>query len=105
MSPISVPNCANPACESPRYCAGSGQFFRLEIPNAREAPEPASREAISNFQKRPRLRVEDYWLCADCAEIYTLSYDREAHIVLGTKRPQPFAEPELELAGNFLPSS
>jgi hypothetical protein len=100
MAAESVLKCANPACESPNYCAGTGQFFRLEILSARETGG-----SIPSAGKRPRLRVVDYWLCANCAELYTLSYDHDAHMVFGVKRPQPVAEPELELAGNFLLSS
>ncbi|MGA8310286.1 MAG: hypothetical protein WB755_09670 [Terriglobales bacterium] len=105
MAAESVLKCANPACESPSYCAGTGQFFRLEILAARETGGSIPRNPVPSAGKRPRLRVVDYWLCAHCAELYTLSYDHDAHMVFGVKRPQPVAEPELELAGNFLLSS
>ena len=105
MAADSVLKCANPACVSPNYCAGTGQFFRLEILSARETGGSIPREQFASAGKRPRLRVVDYWLCAHCAELYSLSYDHDAQMVFGVKRPQPIAELELVLAGNFLLSS
>lgn len=115
MSDNSVPKCANPSCQSPNHCAGSGQYFRLEILTARDADSPASAvntasqlgNANPQRRTRPRLRVEDYWLCSHCAELYTLSYDHENHKVQGVKRQRLLEDPEplLELAGIFRPEN
>ena len=97
--------CANPACTSNDRCSGTGEFFRLEILNPRDTSGGVSRPSASAHH--PRLRIEDYWLCAHCAGTYTLKYDHDARTVVGIKRQPTIAESEFgedpELAANFLP--
>jgi hypothetical protein len=105
MAADSSLKCANPGCECPSYCSGTGQFFRLEILSAHDTADPVFPERTSTPHRKPRLRVVDYWLCAGCAEVYTLSYDHEAHRVFGVKRRKIALESEPEFAGEFLISS
>jgi len=96
--------CANPSCAGAARCRGTGEFFRLEILNPRDAAA-ADMLSACNGGSIPRLRVEEYWLCANCAGTYTLTYDPEASTVVGVKRPprSPDRELEFESADKLLP--
>lgn len=102
-----LPKCANPACSSPSYCAGSGKFFLLETLSGRDdAAADFGSDLRLNLahRNRPRLRIDDYWLCARCSGVYTLVYDDDARIVYGVKL-RPAADEsalEAELAEKFL---
>jgi hypothetical protein len=106
MATSTALTCANPRCASNGRCSGTGEYFRLEALNPRDAAGGTSRPSSTVHQ--PRLRIEEYWLCAHCADIYTLKYDHDARTVVGVKRPT-IAESEFGLdsnpepADNFLP--
>lgn len=78
--------CANPACTEPDHLAGTGEFFRLESLAARECVTHRGIHGAS-VESHPRLQIEDYWLCARCAELFTLQYDHATSEVVGVPRP------------------
>jgi hypothetical protein len=93
-----LPKCANPACSRPSYCAGSGKFFLLEILSARDDAADFGSDLRSDLtpQNTPRLRIDEYWLCARCSGVYTLVYDDDARMVYGVKLRPAASESALE---------
>ena len=73
-------HCANSRCSRPFLRLRQGKLFLVEtefVANSRELTAPAS----SRMRLQPR-RVERYWLCDECAAVWTLVHDRKQGIVL-----------------------
>jgi len=72
--------CANSRCSRPFLRLRQGKLFLVEselVVNSRELTAPSS----PRMRVQPR-RVERYWLCDECAAVWTLVHDRKQGIVL-----------------------
>ena len=72
-------HCANAQCSKPFLRLGQGKLFLLET---QAVIEP---EKLTAFSRRPRRlprHVERYWLCDECAPVWTLVHDSREGIVL-----------------------
>jgi hypothetical protein len=87
-------HCANSQCSKPFLRLREGKLFVLETgrPKPGEAEPPPFLQA-----RRPNRRVERYWLCNECAPVWTLIYDREQGIRL-TPLPRPAASVSAAMA-------
>jgi hypothetical protein len=74
-------HCANLQCMRPFLRLRQGKLFLVETAGA-----PTSR-----LRPKPR-RVDRYWLCDDCATVWTLIHDRHEGIVLAPL-PRPPISP------------
>jgi len=73
-------HCANSQCSKPFLRLGDGKLFQVEREDAAKVRELT---APSSAYVRPRTpRVERYWLCDPCAEVWTLVHDGQQGIVL-----------------------
>jgi hypothetical protein len=79
-------HCANSRCGRPFLRLGQGKLFLVETAFAAKQGELTSPLSASTRQQ-PR-RVERYWLCDQCAGVWTLVHDRNQGIVL-VPMPQP----------------
>ena len=73
-------HCANSRCTRPFLRLRQGKLFLVEtefVPRSRELTAPSS----SRMRLQSR-RVERYWLCDECAAVWTLVHDRKEGIVL-----------------------
>lgn len=66
-------HCANPNCGKPFLRLREGKLFIVEGNRSTEG---------STRPKQRRRDVEHFWLCTECANTWTLVYDREAGIGL-----------------------
>jgi hypothetical protein len=72
-------HCANSQCATPFLRLGQGKLFLVEtecVAKSGEATAPSP-----HLRQQPR-RVERYWLCDQCAAVWTLVHDRKQGIVL-----------------------
>ena len=77
---IMLSHCANSQCGRPFLRLGQGKLFLVEAECAatpRELRAPPSAHA----RLQPR-QVERYWLCDQCAQVWTLVHDRDRGIAL-----------------------
>jgi hypothetical protein len=73
-------HCANPQCLKPFLRLRQGKLFLVE---ADCVAQPGELTPFASAQMRPKLRrVERYWLCDQCAEVWTLVHDLDQGIVL-----------------------
>jgi hypothetical protein len=80
-------HCANPQCLKPFLRLRQGKLFLVE---ADCVAQPGELAALASAQKRPKpRRVERYWLCDQCAEVWTLLHDLDQGIVLMPLRRAP----------------
>jgi hypothetical protein len=73
-------HCANSQCSMPFLRLRQGKLFLVEtecVAKSGELTPPSS----PYMRQRPR-RVERYWLCDQCAEVWTLVHDQHQGIVL-----------------------
>jgi hypothetical protein len=70
-----VSKCANPACNVPFLYFHQGKLFRREN-------SLAHHRANGNGSKKAMRRVEFYWLCNDCADKMTVTFDEGPDILL-----------------------
>jgi hypothetical protein len=73
-------HCANSRCSRPFLRLRQGKLFLVEtefVSRSRELAAPSS----PRLRLQPR-RVERYWLCDECAAVWTLVHDRKQGIVL-----------------------
>jgi hypothetical protein len=71
--------CANSQCSKPFLRLGQGKLFLVERDSLTKTGTPGPPSRLT----RPQLRrVERYWLCDECAEAWTLVYDRKDGILL-----------------------
>jgi hypothetical protein len=71
--------CANPQCSRPFLRLRQGKLFLMETDGLTQSGKLRS-QASSRMQLQQR--VERYWLCDQCAEVWTLMHDRTQGIVL-----------------------
>ncbi len=80
--------CANVQCSKPFLRLGQGKLFVLETEHT------LSSEGLVQEQVRGRpRRLEHYWLCEQCAKIWTLVHDRENGIGLTELKRGPSSTP------------
>ncbi|HTM36692.1 MAG TPA: hypothetical protein VL156_08085 [Terriglobales bacterium] len=72
-----VSKCANPECTTPFLYFHRGRLFRVETEGRQERRRNMGGEAGAG---KPLRRIEFYWLCQDCAEKMTLTFDRATGI-------------------------
>ena len=78
-------HCANSQCSRPFLRLRQGKLFLVETEGVASVEVAASPSAFGRPQ--PRL-VERYWLCDQCAAVWTLVHDRHEGIAL-VPLPQP----------------
>jgi hypothetical protein len=74
-------HCANPQCSKPFLRLRQGKLFLVETQytgGAGEFKEPAP----TGTRQKKHQRVERYWLCDQCAAVWTLVHDRNRGIAL-----------------------
>ena len=71
--------CTNPECSATFLYLHRGRLFRVET-FGREDRRRLLEDAIG--ATKPMRRIEFYWLCDDCAEKMTLSFDKKEGIVV-----------------------
>jgi hypothetical protein len=80
-------HCANSLCGRPFLRLGQGKLFLVAteygVKAAGSAAHPSSR-----MRQQPR-GLERYWLCDQCAEVWTLVHDRKQGIALVPLRRAP----------------
>jgi hypothetical protein len=77
-----VSKCANPPCSAPFRYLHEGKLFRIEHPFTKNSEGTIS--ATDTAHRKPPVRIEFFWLCPDCSQNMTLTFDPSAGIV-----PQP----------------
>ena len=83
---------ALPSRRSTEWTAG-GKFFRLHRGPAQAISSDGSAGPVENVQ-----RVEHFWLCERCSQIYTLGYEAGRGVSLRLQWPElPGAENNLQL--------
>src|SRR5271169_4242662 len=73
-------HCANSQCSTPFLRLRQGKLFLVEtacVVKTGEVMPPSS-----PYTRQRPLRVERYWLCDQCAEVWTLVHDQSQGIVL-----------------------
>ena len=81
-------HCANPQCSKPFLRLRQGKLFLVEtewVAPPGDVPVPASSQT-----RLPPRRVDRYWLCDQCANVWTLVHDLNQGIVL-MPLPRPMA--------------
>jgi len=64
--------CANPSCASPFRRLSEGKLFLVES-DVQTGP-PSLR--YNDGQGRPARHIEHYWLCNQCASVFTLCFEQ-----------------------------
>jgi hypothetical protein len=72
--------CANLNCGKPFLKLREGKLFLVETDRFSKPGQAASPPFV-RARQQPRV-VEHYWLCDDCAPLWTLVYDRENGVSL-----------------------
>ena len=79
-------HCANPQCSRPFLRLGQGKLFLVESDSA-ESRKPSAHPSRSiRLQFK---RMERYWLCDQCRQVWTLAQDRNNGIMLLPLPPHP----------------
>jgi hypothetical protein len=73
-------HCANPQCSKPFLRLGQGRLFLVETECVAKLGELTA--PPSPYARRQPRRVERYWLCDQCAQLWTLVHDPHQGIVL-----------------------
>jgi hypothetical protein len=80
-------HCANSECSRPFLRLRQGKLFLVETEFLARSGERTVTSS-PHLRQHPR-RVERYWLCDECAEVWTLVHDRKQGIVLVALPRQP----------------
>jgi hypothetical protein len=72
--------CANSRCSRPFLRLRQGKLFLVETECVTKPGELKSPPSARMRQQAPR--VDRYWLCDQCAEVWTLVHDRKQGIAL-----------------------
>jgi len=80
-------HCANSECSRPFLRLRQGKLFLVETEFVARSGELTAPSSL-RMRQQPR-RVERYWLCDQCAEVWTLVHDRKQGIVLVALPRQP----------------
>ncbi len=75
--------CANSRCSKPFLRLREGKLFLVE---AERLTEPGSASPPFVRARQQQRCVEHYWLCDDCAALWTLIYDRDHGVELAPLR-------------------
>jgi len=78
-----VSKCANPECSVPFLYFHQGRLFRLETEGREDRRHHLGDE--TGVRKLLR-RIEFHWLCSQCAEKMTISFDKASGVSV---RPRP----------------
>jgi len=81
-------HCANPQCSKPFLRLRQGKLFLIETERV-AMPGDLPAPSFSQTRALPR-RVERYWLCDQCANVWTLVHDLHHGLVL-MPLPRPMA--------------
>jgi hypothetical protein len=73
-------HCANLQCSRPFLRLGQGRLFLVETECVAKLGELTA--PPSPYSRRQPRRVERYWLCEQCAQLWTLVHDQRQGIVL-----------------------
>lgn len=73
-------HCANPQCSKPFLRLRQGKLFLVEA-ECVATPGDLPISPSTQTRRRPR-RVDRYWLCDQCANVWTLVHDLNQGIVL-----------------------
>ena len=73
--------CANPSCQAPFQKLSEGKLFRVD----RQRLQHVGPQLVT--EKKPARRLEHYWLCKDCAESMTVTWDRSRGVYVQPLRP------------------
>jgi hypothetical protein len=75
-----VSKCANPGCATSFRYFHQGKLYRIEI----DAGADRRRVTFGAESKESGVlrRLEFYWLCDRCSELFTLVYDRKNGVAL-----------------------
>jgi hypothetical protein len=92
---IMLSHCANSQCGRPFLRLGEGKLFLVEA-ECTATPGDLRAPLSAHARLQPR-RVERYWLCDQCAEVWTLVHDRNQGIVL-VPVPRPPAGARVAMA-------
>jgi hypothetical protein len=76
--------CANSQCGKPFLRLREGKLFLVETEDPGKAAESAALPLAR--ARQAQRRVEHYWLCDDCAILWTLIYSRESGVALAPLR-------------------
>ena len=89
-------HCANAQCSKPFLRLREGKLFLVETGR----PKPRDMESVGFPHRQPHRHVERYWLCDECAAVWTLIYDREQGIRL-MPLPRPAASVPAAIAAKW----
>jgi hypothetical protein len=79
-------HCANAECHRPFLRLREGKLFLVETDRLTKPGTPSVPPFMRARQQQ--RQVEHYWLCVECAVLWTLIYDRERGVALApVKRP------------------
>jgi len=88
--------CANSQCSKPFLKLREGKLFLVETARLTKPGESAAPPFVRARQQQ--RQVEHYWLCDDCASVWTLIYEGERGIALTPLR-KPIASAAVAAAG------
>lgn len=87
-------HCANSQCSKPFLRLGQGRLFLVETECVAKAGELIA--LPSPYTRHQPRRVQRYWLCDPCAQVWTLVHDHNHGIVL-VPLPRPAVGARLAL--------
>jgi hypothetical protein len=71
--------CTNPECSATFLYLHRGRLFRIETIGREDRRRLLEDQAGA---RKPMRRIEFYWLCEDCAEKMTLTFDKQEGVVV-----------------------
>jgi len=69
--PAMLHKCANPTCPHPFRKLSEGKLFLVETDSF-----SSSKSALRRWDEGVQRRVEHFWLCAQCAAVFTLTFEK-----------------------------
>jgi len=63
-------HCANPQCSKPFLRLGQGKLFMVATEDLAKAGDLT--DPLAAYARRPAGRMERFWLCDQCAQVWTL---------------------------------
>ncbi|HXY03391.1 MAG TPA: hypothetical protein VEI49_07405 [Terriglobales bacterium] len=71
QKPAMLHKCANPTCPNPFRKLSEGRLFLVETNSF-----TSSKSALRRWDEGTQHRVEHFWLCAQCAVVLTLTFEK-----------------------------
>jgi hypothetical protein len=71
QKPAMLHKCANPACPNPFRKLSEGKLFLVETDRF-----SSSKLTLRRWDEGVQRRVEHFWLCAQCAAVLTLTFEK-----------------------------